>query len=77
LTPDPLDLIRMAVLQAADEGADPARVSALLLRISAEVAVTTSSVDSEQWKALSEMFWYKSEQEYLCRSAEKKAPGEA
>lgn len=77
MTQDPLDLIRMSVLQAADEGADPARVSALLLRMSAEVALTTSAIDSEQWKTLAVMFWEKGEFEHLCRSAEKKALGEA
>ena len=63
MSKDPLDLIRLAVLQAADAGADPTRVSALLLRISAEVAITTSSMGEEQWKTLADAFWDRALQE--------------
>lgn len=67
----PLARIREAVLSAADEGADPRMVSALCLRISAEVAATTESLSRDEWDSLAETFWDKAVEEHFLRVASK------
>ncbi len=77
MNPDPLDLIREAVLRAAKMEADPMQVTALLLRIGAEISVTTSCLDQQEWETLTKLFWDKAEGEHVVRMAESMPPGEA
>lgn len=74
---DPLDIIREAILQTAELGADPRQVTALLLRIGAEISVTTSCLDQQEWETLTKLFWNKAEGEHVVRMAESMSPGEA
>lgn len=64
---EPLDHIRSSVLKAADSGADPRMVVALLLKISSEISITTHSMSREEWQDLASGLWERSETEHTMR----------
>jgi hypothetical protein len=64
---DPLDHIRSSILKAAESGADPRKVAALLLKVSSEVCITTHSMSREEWQDLASGLWERSETEHTMR----------
>jgi hypothetical protein len=71
---DPLEGIREAVLDAASLNADPGTIIALLLKISGEIALTTSVMGREDYDSLADSLWRASEGEMLLRIAASKTP---
>jgi hypothetical protein len=54
---DPLQAIRDAVLQTARSGEDPAKVIALLVKISIEIGLTTDTLNEDEMHEFVKVLW--------------------